>query len=74
MIKELGRINELAKIQREKGLTDAEKMEQKKLRESYLKQIRGQVVNNISNLTVLDPFGNDVTPEKLRKKREKEGE
>ncbi|OZI10478.1 DUF896 domain-containing protein [Bacillus sp. FJAT-42315] len=74
MIKELGRINELAKIQREKGLTDAEKMEQKKLRESYLKQIRGQVVNNISNLTVLDPFGNDVTPEKLRKQREKEGE
>lgn len=74
MIQELERINELAKIQREKGLTDAEKVEQKKLRENYLKQIRGQVVHSISNLTVVDPLGNDVTPEKLRKQREQEGE
>ncbi|MGM7637169.1 DUF896 domain-containing protein [Bacillus sp. Hm123] len=74
MIQELERINELAKIQREKGLTDAEKVEQKKLRENYLKQIRGQVVHSISNLTVVDPLGNDVTPEKLRKQREKEDE
>ncbi|KGX86685.1 DUF896 domain-containing protein [Pontibacillus litoralis] len=72
MIKELDRINELAKIQREKGLTEDEKIEQKQLREAYLKQIRGQVIHSISNLTVIDPLGNDVTPEKLIQNR-KEG-
>ena len=36
MIKELDRINELARIQRDGGLTDAEKVEQQVLREDYL--------------------------------------
>ncbi|MCZ2260736.1 DUF896 domain-containing protein [Sporosarcina sp. G11-34] len=66
MIKGLGRINELAKIQREVGLTDAEKVEQKALRENYLREIRGQVLDTFSGLTVLDPLGNDVTPDKVR--------
>ena len=66
MIKGLDRINELAKIQREVGLTDAEKVEQKALRENYLREIRGQVLDTFSGLTVLDPLGNDVTPDKLR--------
>ena len=66
MIKGLDRINELAKIQREVGLTDAEKIEQKALREDYLREIRGQVLDTFSGLTVLDPLGNDVTPDKVR--------
>ena len=66
MIKGLDRINELAKIQRENGLTDAEKVEQKALRENYLREIRGQVLDTFSGLTVLDPLGNDVTPDKVR--------
>lgn len=66
MIKELDRINELAKIQRETGLTDSEKAEQKSLREDYLREIRGQVLDTFSGLTVLDPLGNDVTPDKVR--------
>ena len=69
MIKSLPRINELAKKQREEGLTEAEKEEQKKLRESYLREIRGQVLDTFSVLTVLDPEGNDVTPDKLRMKQ-----
>jgi uncharacterized protein YnzC (UPF0291/DUF896 family) len=66
MITNLSRINELAKKQREEGLTDSERVEQQVLREDYLREIRGQVLNTISGLTVLDPLGNDVTPDKVR--------
>lgn len=70
MIQGLDRINELAKKQREDGLTNAEKVEQQVLREDYLRQIRGQVLHTFSGLTVIDPLGNDVTPDKLRKEQE----
>jgi len=70
MIQGLDRINELAKKQREIGLTNAEKVEQQVLREDYLRQIRGQVLDTFSGLTVIDPLGNDVTPDKLRKEQE----
>lgn len=66
MITSLDRINELAKKQREEGLTNQEQIEQKNLRENYLREIRGQVLHTFSDLTVLDPLGNDVTPVKLR--------
>lgn len=66
MIKELNRINELAKIQREVGLNDAEKVEQQELRAAYLGQIRGQVLDTFTGLKVVDPLGNDVTPDKVR--------
>ncbi|KOS68012.1 hypothetical protein AEA09_05215 [Lysinibacillus contaminans] len=70
MINNLGRINELAKKQREEGLTNAERVEQQVLREDYLRAIRGQVLDTFSGITVLDPLGNDVTPDKLRKEKE----
>lgn len=70
MINILGRINELSKKQREEGLTNAERVEQQVLREDYLREIRGQVLTTFSGITVLDPLGNDVTPEKLRKEKE----
>lgn len=66
MVKQLGRINELAKKEREEGLTNAERVYQQVLREDYLREIRGQVLDTFSGLTVVDPLGNDVTPEKLR--------
>lgn len=71
MIKELTRINELAKKEREEGLTNAEKVYQQVLREDYLRQIRGQVLDTFSGITVVDPLGNDVTPEKVRDYKEK---
>ncbi|WP_332650218.1 DUF896 domain-containing protein [Lysinibacillus sp. 54212] len=70
MINILDRINELAKKQREEGLTNAERVEQQVLREDYLREIRGQVITTFSGMTVLDPLGNDVTPDKLRKEKE----
>lgn len=69
MIIELTRINELAKKARETGLTNAEKVEQQVLREDYLRKIRGQVENTVTGLTVLDPLGNDVTPDKVRNEK-----
>jgi uncharacterized protein YnzC (UPF0291/DUF896 family) len=71
MIKSIDRINELARKQRGEGLTNAEKVEQQALREDYLREIRGQVLNTITGLTVVDPLGNDVTPDKVREVKEK---
>ena len=72
MIDSLSRINDLAKKMRNEGLTNAEKVEQQMLREDYLREIRGQVLNTFSTMTVLDQLGNDVTPEKVRHIKSKE--
>ncbi|ALS77649.1 DUF896 domain-containing protein [Planococcus kocurii] len=70
MIDSLPRINQLAKKAREEGLTNAEKVEQQVLREDYLRSIRGQVESTVTSMTVIDPLGEDVTPEKVRTKKE----
>ncbi|OMF71461.1 DUF896 domain-containing protein [Paenibacillus glucanolyticus] len=69
MIQSLTRINQLAQKQRESTLTSAEKDEQQVLRQEYLLEIRGQVLSTFSGLSIVDPAGNDVTPEKLRDKQ-----
>lgn len=69
MINSLTRINELARKDREEGLTKSEWVEQIALREDYLREIRGQVRNSLSGVTIVDPEGNDVTPEKIRLSR-----
>lgn len=66
MIASLARINELSKKAKETGLTNAEKVEQQVLREDYLREIRGQVENTVTNMTVIDPLGKDVTSEKAK--------
>lgn len=66
MIQSLTRINELAQKQREGVLTASERSEQQVLRTEYLREIRGQVLSTFSGLSIVDPDGNDVTPEKLR--------
>lgn len=65
-IPSLNRINELSRKQKTKGLTPEEHAEQQKLRQEYLKDIRGQVLSTMSSLKVVDPNGDDVTPEKLK--------
>ncbi|WP_128101216.1 DUF896 domain-containing protein [Paenibacillus sp. DCT19] len=66
MIPILGRINELSRKQRSStGLTQAEQQEQQELRKEYLQAIRGQVLTTMLGVSVVDPLGNDVTPEKL---------
>lgn len=65
-IVELDRINELARIAKTTGLTQDELTERDELRQRYLAQIRGQVLNSLSTVTLLDEAGNDITPTKLR--------
>ncbi|GGN58103.1 DUF896 domain-containing protein [Oceanobacillus indicireducens] len=70
MIEILPRINELAKKQRVAGLTREEKAEQNMLRENYLRAIRGQVLDTFSGMKMMDPLGQDITPEKVRHLKE----
>ena len=65
-IKELDRINTLARLSRSRVLTAAETAERNALRRRYLAAIRGQPGSLPATATVLDPEGRDVTPGKLR--------
>ncbi|MGN5881982.1 MULTISPECIES: DUF896 domain-containing protein [Staphylococcus] len=69
----LDRINTLANKEKEVALSTEEKQEQHELRQEYLKMIRGQVVSTFSTLKVVDPLGEDVTPDKIYNLREEMG-
>lgn len=70
----LERINALARKEKDKGLNQEEKAEQKKLREAYLKSFREQFRNTLLNTKVVDPKGQDVTPQKLKDAKKKRQE
>lgn len=61
----LDRINELANKAKTEELTELEQSEQKYLRKEYIAMIRGQVLTTFSNMKIIDPLGNDVTPDKV---------
>ncbi len=65
----LERINELSKMEKENGLTEEQRQEQARLRKEYLGIFRGSVNDLLLNSTIVDPLGDDVTPEKLRAKQ-----
>ena len=60
------RINELAKKSREVGLTDEEKIEQKKLRDEYIAAFRGNLKQTLDQTYIMDEKGNKT---KLGKKQ-----
>ena len=62
--KKLDRINALAKKAREEGLTEEEKIEQKKLREEYIAEYRRGLEMQLENMYVLDKDGNERKLEK----------
>lgn len=62
----IARINELAKKAKQTGLSETEAKEQTKLRSEYLASLRSSMLNTLSTVKVIDPEGNDVTPEKLK--------
>ena len=62
----LNRLNELAKKKKLGTITDEELKEQQALREEYLMTFRESMKNTIENVRVIDPNGEDVTPEKLK--------
>lgn len=66
----LDRINELAN---KKELTAEEKQEQANLRKEYLRQFREGFRQQLEHIQVIDALGNDVTPQKIKEKRKKNG-
>lgn len=67
----IARINLLAKKAKTTGLTEEEAKEQSRLRGEYLKMFRSQMTKTIESVKVIDPEGNDVTPEKLKRLKAK---
>lgn len=63
---DLKRINELAKKSREQGLTEQEKLEQKKLRREYIDSVVGSLSCQLENTYIVDEKGNKA---KLEKKK-----
>ena len=63
----LNRINELAK---KESLTEQEKMEQSLLRKEYIRQFKMGFKQQLESIKIVDPNGNDVTPQKIKEKRE----
>ncbi|WP_322630931.1 DUF896 domain-containing protein [Aedoeadaptatus coxii] len=70
MIDYLPRINELAKLAKERELTPEEMEERDRLRKAYLKEFRKGFREQLLNTKIVDEEGNDITPEKLKKAKE----
>lgn len=68
---ELKRISELSRKSKGKGLTESEKKEQTDLRARYLKAFRNGFREHLHTVKVVDPKGNDVTPDKLKESKER---
>ncbi|GKW44820.1 DUF896 domain-containing protein [Planococcus sp. NCCP-2050] len=66
----LNRINELSRKSKTAGLSIEEAKEQSQLRQEYLQTFRKTMRGTIENVKVIDPNGNDVTPEKVKNIRE----
>ena len=62
----LNRINELSKKSKTTGLSIEEAKEQTSLRKEYLETFRSSMRDTIEHVKVVDPEGNDVTPEKVK--------
>ncbi|PRY84106.1 DUF896 family protein [Alkalibacterium olivapovliticus] len=71
--KKLDRINDLVRKERNEGLTEEEKTEQKALREEYIQAFRSGMKNQIEGMKIVDPDGNDVTPDKVKDIQKEKG-
>jgi uncharacterized protein YnzC (UPF0291/DUF896 family) len=67
----LARINELAKKAKTTGLSEQEAREQSKLRREYLEIFRSSMLNTLTNVKIIDPMGDDVTPNKIKQLQNK---
>lgn len=65
----MARINELAKKAKSSGLTESEAKEQSSLRSEYLATFRASMLDTLTNTKIVDPLGNDVTPEKIKARK-----
>jgi uncharacterized protein YnzC (UPF0291/DUF896 family) len=69
----IARINALAHKAKTEGLTDLEKEEQQELRKAYLASVKKNLRHHIEGIKVVDPTGQDITPEKLKQIQKQKG-
>lgn len=67
----IARINELANKAKTTGLTEQEAKEQSRLRREYLEVFRSSMLNTLTSVKIIDPKGDDVTPDKIKKLKSK---
>jgi uncharacterized protein YnzC (UPF0291/DUF896 family) len=67
----LQRINELSRKSKTTGLTMEEAKEQTNLRKEYLETFKSSMRDTIEHVKIIDPEGNDVTPEKVKESKSK---
>lgn len=67
--KKIARINELYHKSKGEGLTEAEKEEQKKLRQEYIESIRNNIRSQLDNVTIVNPDGTMVDLGKMHRKK-----
>ncbi|MCQ2476152.1 MAG: DUF896 domain-containing protein [Clostridia bacterium] len=60
------RINELARLSKERELTAEEKAEQAKLREEYLAAFRKNLKSTLDNTYIVDEKGNKTQVKKMK--------
>ncbi len=68
---QLDRLNELAKKKRDHKINKDELEELTKLRKEFLTNFRNSFKKQIEQTKVIDPEGNDVTPDKIKEIQEK---
>lgn len=64
------RINELAKLSKERALTDEEAVEQKALRDEYIAEFRAQFRSTLENTVIQDPDGKRTPLPEYHKKKQ----
>ena len=62
----MARINELARKAKTSSLTIDEAKEQSQLRREYLETFRAGMLDTLTGVKIIDPVGNDVTPDKIK--------
>jgi uncharacterized protein YnzC (UPF0291/DUF896 family) len=69
----MARINELARKAKTSKLTIEEAKEQSLLRREYLETFRAGMLDTLTGVKIIDPVGDDVTPEKIKVLKAKKG-
>ena len=69
----MARINELARKAKTSSLSLEEAKEQSQLRREYLETFRAGMLDTLTGVKIIDPVGDDVTPEKIKELKAKKG-
>lgn len=67
------RINELSKKNKAGTITEEEAIERKKLHNEYIQSMRNSIGAQIEGIKVVDPEGEDLTPNKVKEIQKERG-